>query len=282
MSMNATSRIWTLRVVLVAIFIFMAFLALFPFYALLLASLKPPTELLRYGLNLRLEFSVMNLDNYLYLFTTGKIYFTWFFNSVIITVLNTALTLVTCSMVGYGLAKYQFKGRTAVFVLVLFVMMVPVEIIMLPLYKMAVAFRMLNTYWGVVIPFAVSPFIVFYFRQFAVSIPKDYMDAGRIDGCTEYGIFFRIMVPLMAPAFGAMAILASLNSWNSFIWPLIVLRTNEKFTLPIGLSSLLTPYGNNYNILLSGAIVSVLPLLILFVMFQRYFISGLTVGGLKG
>lgn len=280
--MSATSKIWLLRTLMMAVFAVLTVLAMFPFYALLLASLKPPTELLRYGLNLRLDFDVMNLDNYLYLFTTGKIYFTWFFNSVIITALNTALTLVTCSMVGYGLAKYQFKGRNAVFVLVLFVMMVPVEIIMLPLYKMAVAFRMLNTYWGVVIPFAVSPFIVFFFRQFAMTIPKDYMDAGRIDGCSEYGIFFRIMVPLMAPAFGAMAILAALGSWNNFVWPLIVLRTNEMFTLPIGLSSLLTPYGNNYNILLSGSIVSVLPLLLLFIVFQRYFISGLTVGGLKG
>lgn len=280
--MNTTQKALVLRILIFVLFVFLAILAMFPFYALLLASLKPPTELLRYGLNLRLDFEIMNLDNYLYLFTTGKIYFTWFFNSVIITVLNTVLTLVTCSMVGYGLAKYQFRGRNAVFVLVLFVMMIPVEIVMLPLYKMAVAFRMLDTYWGVVIPFAVSPFIVFFFRQFAVSIPKDYMDAGRIDGCNDYGIFFRIMVPLMTPAFAAMAILSSLNSWNNFIWPLIVLRSNNKFTLPIGLSSLLTPYGNNYNILLSGAIVSVLPLLILFIAFQRYFISGLTVGGLKG
>jgi arabinosaccharide transport system permease protein len=279
---NTTQKALVLRILIFVLFVFLAILAMFPFYALLLASLKPPTELLRYGLNLRLDFEIMNLDNYLYLFTTGKIYFTWFFNSVIITVLNTVLTLVTCSMVGYGLAKYQFRGRNAVFVLVLFVMMIPVEIVMLPLYKMAVAFRMLDTYWGVVIPFAVSPFIVFFFRQFAVSIPKDYMDAGRIDGCNDYGIFFRIMVPLMTPAFAAMAILSSLNSWNNFIWPLIVLRSNNKFTLPIGLSSLLTPYGNNYNILLSGAIVSVLPLLILFIAFQRYFISGLTVGGLKG
>lgn len=280
--MNTMTGFGLQRTLLVLLFVVLAALAMFPFYALLLASLKPPTELLRYGLNLRLDFDIMNADNYVYLFTTGKIYFTWFFNSLAITVLNTLLTLITCSMVGYGLAKYVFKGRNLVFVLVLFVMMVPVEIIMLPLYKMAVAFRMLNTYWGVIVPFAVSPFIVFFFRQFAVTIPKDFMDAGRIDGCTEYGIFLRIMVPLMAPAFGAMAILASLGSWNNFVWPLIVLRTNDMFTLPIGLSSLLTPYGNNYNILLSGSIVSVLPLLILFVMFQRYFISGLTVGGLKG
>jgi len=280
--MNATLKDKAQPVLLLAVFIVMAGIVLFPFYALLLASLKPPTELLRYGLNLKLDFSIMSLDNYIYLFTSGKIYFTWFYNSLVITILTTVLTLVLCSMVGYGLAKYHFIGRNFVFVLVLFVMMVPVEIIMLPLYKLAINFKMLNTYWGVVVPFAVSPFTVFFFRQFAAGVPKDFMDAGRIDGCSEYGIFFRIMVPLMAPAFGAMAILAALGSWNNFIWPLIVLRTNEMFTLPIGLSSLLTPYGNNYNILLSGCIISVLPLLILFIAFQRYFISGLTVGGVKG
>ncbi len=180
------------------------------------------------------------------------------------------------------MAAYKFAGRNTVFILVLFVLMVPIEMIMLPLYKMAIYMKLVNTYWGVIIPFAVSPFAVFFFRQYAVGIPKDFLDAGRIDGCSEYGIFFRIMVPLMAPAFGAMAILQALGNWNNFIWPLIVLRTKEMLTLPIGLSSLLTPYGNNYNILLSGCIVSVLPLLILFIVFQRYFISGLTVGGVKG
>lgn len=117
--MNAMTGSWLQRTLLVTVFVLLAVLAMFPFYALLLASLKPPTELLRYGLNLRLDFDVMNGNNYVYLFTTGKIYFTWFFNSVLITVLNTVLTLITCSMVGYGLAKYQFKGRNAVFVLVL-------------------------------------------------------------------------------------------------------------------------------------------------------------------
>jgi arabinosaccharide transport system permease protein len=123
---------------------------------------------------------------------------------------------------------------------------------------------------------------VFFFRQFTLGIPKDFLDAGRIDGCTEYGLYFRIMAPLMSPAFGAMAILQALSNWNNFIWPLIVLRTDTKLTLPIGLSSLLTPYGNNYSILLSGCILSVLPILILFIAFQRFFISGLTIGGVKG
>ncbi|TDF95154.1 carbohydrate ABC transporter permease [Paenibacillus piri] len=270
------------RGVLFVVFVILAVVALFPFYALLLASFKPPTELLRYGLNLKLQIDLLSFKNYLYLFMGGKVYFTWYANSLLITFLATLLTLLLSSLVGYGLAVYQFKGRNLTFLLVLFVMMVPVEIIMLPLYKMSIALKLIDSYWGVVIPFAVSPFAVFFFRQFAVGIPKDFLDAGRIDGCTEYGIFFKIMAPLMAPAFGAMAILQALHHWNNFIWPLIVLRTDTKFTLPIGLSSLLTPYGNNYSILLSGCIMSVLPLLILFIAFQRYFISGLTVGGVKG
>lgn len=271
------------RSLLILLFIVIGALALFPFYALLLASLKEPTELLRYGLNVKLQPGMLNIKNYIYLFSQeGKVYFTWYKNSIMITVIQTLLTLLFSSLVGYGLSVYQFKGKNLIFILVLVVMMVPVEVIMLPLYKMSISMKMMDTYWGVIIPFIVSPFAVFFFRQFISGIPKDFLDAGRIDGCTEYGIFFRIMAPLMAPAFGAMAILQALGSWNNFIWPLIVLQTDTKLTLPIGLSSMLTPYGNNYSILLSGSILSVLPILILFIAFQRSFISGLTVGGVKG
>jgi arabinosaccharide transport system permease protein len=273
----------TQRGLLLLFFIFIAALAMFPFFALLLASFKPPTELLRYGLNVKLQPEILNIKNYVYLFSKdGMVYFTWYKNSIMITVVSTVLTLFFSSLVGYGLAVYNFKFKNLIFVLVLVVMMVPVEVIMLPLYKMSITFKMMDTYWGVIVPFIVSPFAVFFFRQFALGIPKDFLDAGRIDGCTEYGLYFRIMAPLMAPAFGAMAILQALSNWNNFIWPLIVLRTDTKLTLPIGLSSLLTPYGNNYSILLSGCILSVLPILILFIAFQRFFISGLTVGGVKG
>jgi arabinosaccharide transport system permease protein len=273
----------TQRGLLLLLFIFIAALAMFPFFALLLASFKPPTELLRYGLNVKLQPEILNIKNYVYLLSKdGMVYFIWYKNSIMITVVSTVLTLFFSSLVGYGLAVYNFKFKNLIFVLVLIVMMVPVEVIMLPLYKMSITLKMMDTYWGVIVPFIVSPFAVFFFRQFALGIPKDFLDAGRIDGCTEYGLYFRIMAPLMSPAFGAMAILQALSNWNNFIWPLIVLRTDTKLTLPIGLSSLLTPYGNNYSILLSGCILSVLPILILFIAFQRFFISGLTIGGVKG
>lgn len=196
--------------------------------------------------------------------------------------LFTLLSLLLSSMVGYGLGMYRFKGRNLIFTLVLVVMMIPVEIILLPLYKLTISLKLINTIWGVILPFVVAPLPIFFFRQFALGLPKDFMDAGRIDGCSEYGIFFKIMVPLMAPAFGAITILQAMNSWNNFLWPLIVLRTTEQFTLPIGLASFVSPLGNNYEALIAGAVLAILPILLVFLFFQRYFMEGLTVGGVKG
>lgn len=267
---------------LTALFSILALIALFPLFCLLLASFKPSTELVRFGLNLTLQPELLSLDNYIYLFTDGSIYLRWYVNSLFITLIVTVLCLFFSSMVGYALAVYQFRGRNVVFVAVLFILMVPFEILMLPLFRLMTALNLIDTYAAVVLPSVVAPITVFFFRQYALGLPRELLDAARIDGCSEYGIFFKVMAPLMKPAFGAMAILQGMNSWNNFLWPLVVLRSNEMFTLPIGLSTLLTPYGNNYDMLISGAMLTIVPIIILFLYFQRYFISGLTVGGVKG
>ncbi|MCX7711700.1 MAG: carbohydrate ABC transporter permease [Clostridia bacterium] len=254
-----------------------------PFFFLLQSSFFPGSEMIRKGITFNVDFSKMNFDNYK-LLLEGKdgIYLYWYKNSLIITLLSTVLSLFLTSMVGYGLAVYKFKGRNLLFIIVLIVMMVPVEILILPLYKLSITMKLIDTHWGAILPFVVSPFAIFFFRQYAIGLPKDFLDAGRIDGCTEYGIYFKIMMPLMLPAFGAMTILQAMGSWNSFVWPLIVLRSNEMLTLPIGLQSLITPYGNNYDLLLSGAVMSVIPIILVFIFNQKAFISGLTVGGVKG
>ncbi len=148
--------------------------------------------------------------------TGGSIYFKWFFNSLSLGVLTTVLTLFFSSLIGYGLGVYEFKGRNIIFVLVLIIMMVPLEVMMLPLFKLTVGLHLIDSYTGVILPFIVSPVAVFFFRQYALGLPKDLLDSARMDGRTEFGIFFRIMAPLMKPAFGAMIILQSLNSWNNF------------------------------------------------------------------
>lgn len=272
-------------ILLFVLFAILAVIALFPLYALFLGSMKPASELFRIGLNVRWDWSIMSWDNYRAIFSgrgAADNYFVWYKNSVIIATAFTLISLLLSSMVGYGLAMYRFAGRNILFLLVLVVMMVPVEIIVLPLYKLTITLHVINTIWGVILPFAVAPLPIFFFRQFAMSLPKDFMDAGRMDGCSEYGIFFRIMVPMMLPAFGAMTILQALASWNNFLWPIIVMRTIDKFTLPIGLSTYLSPVSNNYDVLIAGAVLSIVPILALFFLFQRFFIEGLTVGGVKG
>jgi len=272
----------TNALVFVILLIFAVF-CLAPFFFLVISSLRPGVEMIRQGISLNIDFSALNFDNYV-LLLDGKegIYLSWYFNSVVITVVHTLLSLLLTSMVGYGLAMYNFKGKNAVFIIVLVVMMIPVEILILPLYELSISTGLIDSYLGVILPFVVAPMSIFFFRQYAQSLPRELLDAGRIDGCGEFKIFFQIMLPLMKPAFGAMGILQAMFSWNNFVWPLIVLRSNDMLTLPIGLQSLITPYGNNYDILFPGAVMSVIPIIILFILNQKAFISGLTVGGVKG
>jgi len=267
---------------LLVLFTVLTVIVLFPFYAITLASLKPAKELLRYGLNVRWDIELMSFSNYGYLFTGQTNYLIWFRNSAWITILQSVLTLFVSACVGYGFAMYEFKLKSLFFTCVLIIMMVPMEIIMLPLYQQIVGMRLIDTVWGVVLPFVAMPLPIFFFRQFLSGLPKDLLDAGRVDGCNEYGIFARIVMPLMAPSFAAMGIFIGMSSWNGFLWPLIVWRTDTKFTLPIGLNTLLSPYGNNYDVLIAGSVFAIVPIVILFFCFQKYFIAGMTAGSVKG
>ncbi len=272
-----------LSILATALMLIFAICALMPFFFLLISSFKPGSEMIRNGLQFKFDFENYSLVNY-GLLTTDRdgMYIDWYKNSVIIMVLQVVVGLFLSSLVGYGLAKYRFKGRNLIFVLVLLVMMVPVEILILPLYKQINTFGMINTYAGVILPFVVPATGVFFFRQFAIGLPTEIMESGRIDGCGEFSIFFKLMMPLMLPAYGAMTILLSMNSWNAMVWPMIVLRTTEMQTLPLGLQSLLTPYGNNYDLLLSGAVMSVLPIMVVFLLNQKTFIAGMSAGSVKG
>lgn len=257
-------------------------MALFPVFMLIISSFRPSYELMRTGISLVFDWSILNLQNYDYIFLQAKNYWSWYMNSLIISAITIVLSLFFSAMVGYALAVYDFRGKNLFFIFVVFILMVPFEILMLPLFQMMITFQLVDSYIGVILPMVVAPIAVFFFRQYALGLPTELMDAARIDGASEYGIYFKVMLPLMGPSLGAMAILQGLGSWNNFLWPLIVLRSNDMFTLPIGLATLLTPYGNNYDVLIAGSVMTIIPIIILFIFFQRYFISGLTVGGVKG
>ena len=268
---------------LILFFSFISLLALFPVISLVVASFSPSSDLMRFGLAPELFFAAFTMENFEVLFggEAGN-YWRWYLNSLIISAVLIVISLFFSSLVGYALALYEFKGKRFIFVLVLLILMIPFEILMLPLYTMMINLRLVDSYFGVMLPLIVAPITVFFFRQYCLGLPKELMESGRVDGCTEFGIYRRIMAPLMLPSFAAMAILTGLMSWNNFLWPLIVLRSNDMFTLPVGLATLLTPYGNNYEILFSGSVMAIIPIIILFLFFQRFFIAGLTSGGVKG
>ena len=277
---KAKSR--TRTTLLMIFFIIVAVITLLPLALLACASLRPGVELMRNGLNFNIDWANANFDEYRLLFSGENAYFTWYKNSLVITVVQVALALFLSACVGYGFAMYDFKGKNFFFMLVLLVMMVPTEVILLPLYRLIVNMKLMNTMWGIILPYIVVPMLVFFFRQYLSGIPKDFLEAARVDGCSEYGIFVKIMLPLMKPSFAAMGIYQGMQSWNNFLWPMIVTNSIDKITLPVGLQSLITPYGNNYDILIAGSCFASIPILILFICFQRYFIEGMTAGGVKG
>lgn len=278
MKKNAKAR----SVRLFILFLIVAAITLLPLALLFVASLRPGSELMRNGLNFNIDWAHANFDEYKLLFSGKNAYFSWYKNSLIITIVQTALSLFLSAWVAYGFAMYDFKGKNLFFIFVLMVMMVPTEVILLPLYKLIIGMHLINSMWGIILPYVVVPMMVFFFRQYLSGLPKELIDAGRVDGCSEYGIFFKIILPLMKPSFAAMGIYEGMSSWNNFLWPMIVTNNIDKITLPVGLQSLLSPYGNNYDILIAGSCFAIIPILILFVIFQRYFIEGMTAGGVKG
>lgn len=265
-----------------AFLIVMALISLVPLLAIFVGTFQDGNEVIRRGMTFDVDLGSLSLDNYVLLFTDSGPYFRWFANTLLLTIAQVAGTLLVSSFVAYGFAMYEFRTKTLWFIMVLLVMTVPFEMLMLPLYVQVNDMGLADTYTVIALPFLAAAVTIFFFRQYFLGIPKEIIEAGRMDGVSEFGIFFRLVLPITKPAMAAMAILNGMLCWNNFLWPLLVLRSPEKFTLPIGLNTLLTPYGNNYELLIIGAFFSLIPILILFLAFQRFFIEGITAGAVKG
>lgn len=205
----------------------------------------------------------------------------YFINSVFIATASTLLALFFCSLGGFAFAKYQFRGKTILFGIMLASMMVPFQVLLVPLFGLMYDIGWLNSYNAIIFPFSVGAFGVFLMRQFIVTIPSELLDAARLDGCSEFAIYYRIVLPIIKPALGALTIYTFLSSWNGYLWPLIVLRDEAKYTLPIGLANLIGIYRQDYGMLMAGTLLSLLPIVILFLAMQREFVQGITLGSVK-
>ena len=252
-----------------------------PFYWTLITSFKPRQELLAFPPTWWPE--TFTLDHWRSLndLTTGS--FPLFFrNSVFVTTTITLITLLTSAAAGYVFAKLDFPGRDRLFWVVLSMMMIPFTVSIIPSYALMSRFGWIDTYWALIVPVAVNPFGIFLMRQFISSIPGDLLDAARIDGASEFRIFFRIVLPLSQAALAALAILTFIAQWDNFLWPLVILNDPDLYTLPLGLAQFRGRLGTDVGATAAGSLVSIIPVLVVYALAQRKFIEGIALSGLKG
>ncbi len=220
------------------------------------------------------------LDNY----TTGLKAFDflhYLMNSVIVTVSATVLTLVINSMAAYALAKYNFRGRNVLFVITLATIMIPLQVILLPVYQVAAHLGLVNSLLGLIIPPAATPTGVFLLRQYMLTLPDEMIEAARVDGAGEFAIFWRIILPLSRPALAVVAIFSIIWRWNDFLWPLIIAQDESKQTLPVAIARFASQQAIPFNQILAVSVVTIIPIVIMFLFLQRHIISGLAQGAIK-
>jgi multiple sugar transport system permease protein len=203
-------------------------------------------------------------------------------NSTIVAVAVTVLSLLINSMAGYAFAKLRFRARDRVFRLLTLGLVIPVQVSMLPLFLLLRELGLINTYWGVIIPGLASIFGIFLIRQYALSIPDDLIDAARIDGAGEFRIYWSVVLPVIRPILATLAIWTFLSTWNDFMWPLIVLNDESMFTLPVALANLSGERVQDTELMMAGSVLTVLPVLLVFLFLQRYYVEGITMGSVKG
>jgi len=249
-----------------------------PFYWMVLTSVKSKSEIVRIPPSFLPE--SLTLSNYVEAWE--RLQFPLLLrNSAFLATTMTALILLSSALVGYVFAKVDFPGREPIFILVLSSMMIPFNVVMIPLFLLIVRLDWADSYWGIIVPGIFSSFGIFLMRQVMGTIPEDLLDAARIDGASEFSIFWRVALPLSTSPIAALGILTFMGQWDSFLWPLIVLTRADLFTLPVGLALFNNRFYTEYGPLLAGATISVVPILILFFSAQRLFMESVALQGMK-
>lgn len=266
------------RTVVYLILFLLSMLCLFPLLWMMISSFKPMSEMFSGDFFPKTPI----LENYIELFRDYQFQYA-FCNSVFISVFYTAGAVFFCTLCGYGFNKYQFRGKKLLFVIVLGSMTIPFETTMVPLYQIFKNLGWLNQHIGLIIPTMVNAFGIFFIHQYLFGISDEIIESGRIDGAGEFRIFVQLVMPVCKPAMTSLAIIFFMNTWNNYLWPLIVLRDREKLTLAVALNALQqSPQQTPYNLIMAGAVISVVPLIITFSVFQRQLINGITAGAVKG
>ena len=265
------------RVLLYLILSILGIGMIFPFIWMGVTAFKLPQDIY----SLTLFPNPATLDNYRVVINETE-YTRWFANSLIIAVITTLSVAVFDSLAGYTLAKFSFPGRNLIFIGILSTLMVPTEMLVIPWYVLSIELHWTDSYWGVMFPGVISAFGVFLMRQFFMGVPNDLIDAARLDGFSEFRIFWKIALPLVKPAVASLCIFTFLGNWNAYLWPLIVTRSEEMRTLPVGIAFFSSEAGSQFYLVMAAASMATIPVLAIFVIFQRQIIKGVALSGLKG
>ena len=251
---------------------------LFPLYWMVVVAFSTRSDLFSSGL--RLWPQSFTLENFQRVFSSFPIS-AWFGNSLAIALVTSAITVSTSLLAGYAFAQLKFRGSSFLFLVALSTLMIPVQVIMVPLFKIVTQLGLYGSYWAVILPTAASAFGVFLSRQFILAIPRDLFEAARIDGAGQLRIFLQIVLPLCKPLLAVLFFMSLLQTWNDFAWPLIALKDNALFTLPIGLLYLQGQFGSDYGGTMAFALLTVAPMVVLFLVFQRFFVQGFARSGIQ-
>jgi len=274
---DAKSLIW--RVLLYAALILLAVVFLFPIAWVMISAFKPAGELFTWPPTLLPQNPT--LDNFAGALARGN--FPWYFrNTAFSTIVATALTVIINVMSGYVFAKYKFRFQGLLFAMVLATLMVPLEVIMIPIFRVIVATNLFNSLWGIIIPAVASPTSVFLVRQYYKSIPDEFMEAARIDGASEFGIFLRVMLPIAKPIIAVLCIISFMWRWNDFLWPMLVIQSRSLYTIQLALANYSGEFNVDWNSLLAMSSISMIPVIVVFIALQKHIIGGIISGGVKG
>lgn len=277
--MKSTNKLSTLNILIYLILFAGLVMMIGPFLWMISTSFKTTNAVLQIPPQWIPDSPTVN--NYLRLFSEFNFYRP-FINSVIVAVTTPVLSLLVCSMAGYAFAKFDFPFKRVLFLVVLGTLMVPTQITMIPVFLLLKRLAMLNTYRGLILPGVATAFNIFFLRQFMQSIPEELLEAARIDGAGEFFIFFKIVLPLTKPALAALGIFSFTGAWNQFLWPLIIATSEKMYTLPVAISNLTGQFSSAYGLQMAASVMATLPIIIIFLFAQKYFIRGITLSGLKG
>lgn len=268
------------RVLLWMVLIVTTIISLWPMYWLFVTALTPTTQTIKTPPDLIPIHA--SFENFTRLFRQARDYWRWALNSLLVTLSITVFHIFFDTLAGYAFAKKRFPGRNVMFWVILSTLMIPAHVTLVPLYIVTRQLGLIDTLAAVILPGTADVFGIFLMRQYIQTLPSELEEAARIDGSSEPGVFWHVILPLSKPALGALAIFTFVRSWNSFLWPLIVLNKSRNFTLPVGVASLQGEFSTDYGLIFAGAALAALPMIIFFLVFQRYFLEGVRMGALKG